>query len=391
MLGTGSHLRLGELLMDAGILSQEKISAAVYIAQEQRVPVGRALIMCGFLTETVLQAAIQAQSAFRDRLISIEDCRDALKIVNNEDITLDQALSKLGWRKDKQVLTNRLGELLVEAEVLSPHEAEDYVDRSKQSGLPLGRLLATIGIVPETLIMSALTVQVLIREGKVNRQEAIVALKAARERQVPVDQTLQTAGSPGSITMRLGELLVKAGIINERQLMDSVECALLEREQIGQILLRENLISPEELETALKLQEMVSSVHLKPTRAAEAMAIVRKNGLSVSEAIARATALERENGESIALYTFIGLAGIVSRQDLEAVGALGETDVSALAQKLIGSTKLTDKLFRDCQRLHTLVCEGMLTLERAIVALKHCQSNNRSAKLSLEDFGWPIG
>jgi hypothetical protein len=391
MLGVGGHLRIGELLIDVGILNQEKVSKAVTIAQKRSLPVGRALVMSGLLSEQVLQAALQAQSLYRDGLINHDESVKAMAMVSDQGITLDEALSLLRWVRDKKVVTNRLGELLVEADILSEAELEGYLDRSKDSGLPLGRFLSSIGVVPESLIMAALNMQMLIREGKVERDAAIRALGEARSRQFSLDRLAKDVSAndfPSSLSVRLGELLIKARIIKADQLMIAVENALLQNKQLGQVLVSSNIISKEELDSALMLQDMVANGSLKPSRAAEAMARLHTNALSLSEAITQASAMEIENGETITLSTFLGLAGVVTSQDIIEYGNIENSTL--FGKQLVAAGKVSEFFLRDCQRIHTLIVEGMVTLERAIVILKHCQSTGRSVKVSLVDFGWKM-
>jgi hypothetical protein len=391
MLGVGGHLRIGELLIDVGILNQEKVSRAVTIAQKRSLPVGRALVMSGLLSEQVLQAALQAQSLYRDGLINHDESVKAMAMVSDQGITLDEALSLLRWVRDKKVVTNRLGELLVEADILSETELEGYLDRSKDSGLPLGRFLSSIGVVPESLIMAALNMQMLIREGKVERDAAIRALGEARSRQFSLDRLARDVSAddfPSSLSVRLGELLIKARIIKADQLMAAVESALLQNKQLGQVFVGAQVISKEELDSALMLQDMVANGSLKPSRAAEAMARLHTNALSLSEAITQASAMEIENGETITLGTFLGLAGVVTAQDIIEYG--NPENSTLLGKQLVAAGKVSEFFLRDCQRIHTLIVEGMVTLERAIVILKHCQSTGRSVKVSLVDFGWKM-
>ena len=391
MLGVGGHLRIGELLIDVGILNQEKVSKAVTIAQKRSLPVGRALVMSGLLSEQVLQAALQAQSLYRDGLINHDESIKAMSMVSERGITLDEALTLLRWVRDKKAVTNRLGELLVEADILSEAELEGYLDRSKDSGLPLGRFLSSIGVVPESLIMAALNMQMLIREGKVEREPAIRALAEARSRQFNLDRLVSDPSAddfPSSLSIRLGELLIKARIIQPEQLMSAVETALLQNKQLGQVLVGSWIISQEELDSALMLQDMVANGSLKPSRAAEAMARLHNNALSLSEAITQASAMEIENGETITLGTFLGLAGVMTAQDLADYG--NPQNPALLGKQLVAAGKLSEFFLRDCQRIHTLIVEGLITLERAIVILKHCQSTGRSVKVSLVDFGWKI-
>ncbi len=386
----GAHLRIGELLIDVGILNQEQITDAVNIAQKRGLPVGRALVMSGLLSEPMLQAALQVQSLFRDGLITREEGVNALQISSLLGVTLDEALDRLRWVKDKKVSTNRLGELLVEAGILQAADLEGYLLRSKESGLPLGRFLTSIGAADEGLIMAVLNMQFLIRDGKINRDSAIEALQAAHHRQLSVRRggKVEPSELPSSISIRLGELLIKAAIMTNSELMCAVETALLNNVQLGEVLIQGQFITKGELETALLLQDMVANSTLKPSRAAQAMLLAHGNQLSVTEALAQAGASDVESSEAIKLETFLGLAGLVSNREIKELGS--PPYPTALRNQLVKAGKLSDLFFRDCQRIHALLVEGLLTLERAIVVLKHCQVSGNSAKDTLQELGFKV-
>jgi hypothetical protein len=387
----GAHLRIGELLIDVGILNQDQISDAVTIAQKRGLPVGRALVMSGLLSEPMLQAALQVQSLFRDGLITREEGVNALQISSLLGVTLDEALDRLRWVQDKKVATNRLGELLVEADILPTDALDGYLLRSKESGLPLGRFLSSIGAVDEGLVMAVLNMQFLIRDGKINRESAIEALQAARERQLSVRRggKLETASElPSSVSIRLGELLIKAGIMSNSELMCAVETALLNNVQLGEVLVQSDFITKGELETALLLQDMVANSTLKPSRAAQAMLLAHGTQISAAEALGQAGATAVESSEAIKLETFLGLAGLVSNREIKELGS--PPYPTALRNQLVKAGKLSDLFFRDCQRIHALLVEGLLTLERAIVVLKHCQKSGNSAKATLQELGFKV-
>ena len=387
----GAHLRIGELLIDVGILNQEQITDAVTIAQKRGLPVGRALVMSGLLSEPMLQAALQVQSLFRDGLITREEGVNALQISSLLGVTLEEALDRLRWVQDQKVATNRLGELLVEAGIVPAEALDGYLSRSKDSGLPLGRFLSSIGAVDEGLVMAVLNMQFLIRDAKISRESAIDALRAAREREL----TVRSGGSlqphselPSSVSIRLGELLIKAAIITNSELMCAVETALLNNVQLGEVLIQSNFISAGELETALLLQDMVANSTLKPSRAAQAMSLAHNQQLSATEALAQAGATSVESSEAIKLETFLGLAGLVSNREIKELGS--PPYPTALRTQLVKAGKLSDLFFRDCQRIHALLVEGLLTLERAIVVLKHCQKSGNSAKATLQELGFKV-
>ncbi|MBX9693236.1 MAG: hypothetical protein K2Z81_12685, partial [Cyanobacteria bacterium] len=90
-------VKLGELLIRAGIMTETELEQAIHMAGDTGLPIGRVLIMSGWVTERELQSAVQAQSMVKDALVSIEMVIDAIKLVSKEEVSLEQALRQKGW------------------------------------------------------------------------------------------------------------------------------------------------------------------------------------------------------------------------------------------------------------------------------------------------------
>ncbi|MBX9951244.1 MAG: hypothetical protein K2Y39_18900, partial [Candidatus Obscuribacterales bacterium] len=136
MTSEAGGVRLGDLLTQAGLLRPEELREAMQIAKHQSLPVGRVLIMSGFLSDGQLRAAVQAQSLLKDGVISLETVLQALAIVGKEEMALEEAFRQLGLEVQQSQPTNKLGELLVEAEMVTKEALDQALAQSTQSGLP---------------------------------------------------------------------------------------------------------------------------------------------------------------------------------------------------------------------------------------------------------------
>ncbi|HMP53489.1 MAG TPA: hypothetical protein PKD05_18215, partial [Candidatus Melainabacteria bacterium] len=182
-------MRLGDLLTQAGLLEAKSLREAMMIAKQQGLPVGRVLIMAQFISEPNLQAAVQAQSLIKDGLTEADLAIEALKRCASESVTLDQALADLGWTGTSTTLSNKLGELIIEAGILTEDSLKEGLVQADQSGFPLGRVLVSMGLMSEQLLASALNAQILVRDGKISREQAIQGLKSCRDRQISIEES----------------------------------------------------------------------------------------------------------------------------------------------------------------------------------------------------------
>ena len=87
---------IGELLVRAGMLSQEDLDDALDIAKDSRQLIGRVLVMSGFITDAQLQVALKAQEHLRSGQIGLDVALSTLRLANKSSISFDQALGRLG-------------------------------------------------------------------------------------------------------------------------------------------------------------------------------------------------------------------------------------------------------------------------------------------------------
>lgn len=390
MEGDYTGLKLGELLIKVGILKMQELEDAINMANETGMPIGRVLIMSGYLTDQELQAAVQAQSLIKDKVVSIELALKALAGVSQEGITLEQALRTLGWTSGKPVSTAKLGELLMAAELVTTQQLDEALKTSQETGLPLGRVLVLTQAISDDMLNSALTAQVLIRDGRITKDQALQGLKMTRRKRVNIEEALEELGfwrAPLKVAVKLGEMFVLAGLVNEGDLMTALELGLVRETPLGQVLVQAGLVTRPVLDAALKLQHMVAQGALSSLQAAEALRQVATKGTSISQAVAELGLLRSDPSETIRLGELLKAAGVVSEEDIDKAVDLS-TKNSALVGKMLLVTGMIDEpLLHAALRCQFLLREGFLKMDQAVVALNHCQRHKTSFDDALQQLG----
>ena len=156
---------IGELLTKSGILTPEGLNDALNKAKERGLPLGKVLVMLGFIKQRDLKAAVEAQSLINDGMVTLDMAAEALSAVSKSEMKLPDALGQLGWKKQKQGSSNRLGELLVEAEAVTWDQMDEALKTSQETGLPVGRVLVFRKYIANEVLLACLAAQKLIREG----------------------------------------------------------------------------------------------------------------------------------------------------------------------------------------------------------------------------------
>jgi hypothetical protein len=386
----GSNMLIGDLLRGARLIEIHDLTNAVQVASKTGLPVGRVLVMLGLVTSETVQAALQAQSLVRDRLITAEVASKAIAMAASHRIDLEQALECLGTLPGQQFETNKLGDLLVMAGLITNEILVESLKTSQHLSLPLGRILVLKNILKENVVEAALSAQVLLRDGVIDRRTAVAALRHARHTHTSLEHCLTASGvelSGKRQTVRLGELFVLAEVIGEADLLAAVEIGLNEGSQVGQVLMQFGFINEETLETTLKLQEMVRKHTLS---VAQAVQVLRQNlqGMDIAHAMASIAEPEVNPVQAVGLSELLYLAGLVPQEDAEKALAISYASKIPFNTVLLQYKMVKESELQAAIRCLLLMSENLLSGEEAMVALHHCVWGGMELVVVLSKMGW---
>ena len=393
---------LGDLLVRAGIIRQSALDEAIKLAGNKQMQVGQMLIMARHLTPAQLQIAVDAQSALRDRRIDMNAACRGIKFACKSGLGFSEAVNSQEVTASKLSPTNKLGELLLAAGLITPDEFAKALQRSQSTGLPLGRILVLNGSVSDTILTTALEIQVRIRDQMLTRAEAIDCLKAASTIGT-TDETAEIANQveaalkkPRRKGMRLGELFVLAGILAEADVMNALELGLVNDQPMGQILVNQGFITPELLEAALKVQELVDRDELTATLAVESLNKIHHTGVSLPEALN-----QQEDPQSapaagpIDFRELLSVARIAGEEEITSSFEIVLCNPPLLMQVLVLAGLLDERVSKSVLKCYTMMGEAYLSQEDAVVALDYClqkYSEGAAPEFSFEDalleLGW---
>jgi hypothetical protein len=389
-------LRIGEFLLAARLVHPEQLVDAIETSQARRLPVGKVLLMSGVVTESDFKSAIRAQSMVRDCILPFHIAVKGLSLASQEKIDLEQALAYLGWVDTGHIPTNKLGELLQKSEMISADSLEIGIRACQAAGLPLGRVLVSLGMLCEETLASALNAQMLIREGLISKEQAIEGLKAARQRRLFLETMLRKQGFIRSAvprTIRLGQLLVEAGVIKDEQLWQALTNVLKERKAFGQILCEADALDQSTLTEALKLQEMVANQTLAPAQAVFALKAVAFEDMPLATALAYMEVPESNRKTTVRFHDLLIVAGLIKSQSidlfkLETDAKPGSANAFQTAEVLRSNTVLSEQVLTGALRCYFLIAIGWLTVEQGVLALHYFKRREISFDSVLQELKW---
>lgn len=388
-----SKILVGDLLVKSELVTLGQFADAMPVSLKTGLPVGRVLIASGFLQEGIFKQVLAVQSLIRDQLVSDEAGIAALKLMHTENLSMEAALVKCGASCDFVESANRLGTLLVDAQVVDRDSLEQCLAVSLNTGLPLARVLVMRGYLADQVAYIALCAQSLVRDGKLERQRALPAIKLIFDNLTTLSE-MGIMSRPGAISirkaksMRLGELLLLSGMVDDHALISAVEEGLTDEQPLGKVLTRVGLISEIELGQALALQEMVNNRTLAPEEATSVLSSVKESGLTLSKALSQSDKA-RDNQEGDTLLGFLHFLGIAQHADLAAIKQRMDRDGVSLTRAIQDAHLVhaaIEKPVLACYKLHQ---DGRLDEEQCAFAIQSMTVSKKSdLEQFLKDYSW---
>ncbi len=173
------NIMIGDLLVRSGLISSADLTEAMQVSRRLGMPMGRVLTMDGRISPDIFQLALEAQSIIRDGIVPADVGIEALGIAARDRQPISEALKRMDRHPQASASTNRLGELLVDAHIITTDQLNQALKISVETGLPLGGTLVTQGIIHASLLPTVLRAQEQIRDGVLPRDAAIEELRAA--------------------------------------------------------------------------------------------------------------------------------------------------------------------------------------------------------------------
>lgn len=356
-------------------------------SRSKKLQIGQVLVMSGYMTSRDLQLVLEAQSMLRDRTIDLNLAIQCIKVARKIGGNFSDVLEDYDATAAQRARTGKLGELLLEAGLVGEEDLSEAMERSVNTGMPLGRMLVLNRILPSEVLQKALEVQVRLRDEVVTREEAILELRQAAGLEGDAPKAVVEDKHKKKPVVRLGELLVMAGILNENDVMDALEWGLANQQPIGIVLVSQELITKELLDAALFFQNAVRDGKMDAMKACELLSEVFSTGCTPEEALADATPSRTRQEPEVPPITYqqlITMSRVVTDEEIESAFDL-EKQNAALIGKVLVLTGLMDvPTLQNTLRCYQMVAKGWLTPDDAIASLDYCLHQNADMPMAFE-------
>jgi len=401
IFGQTTEFLIGELLLKSGVIKQHQLDEALKLAGNKHMQIGQMLIMARYITQKDLQAAIDGQIALRDRILDMNTVLKALSIAHRSNITFAEASQQQSSHETALVPTHKLGQLLLEANLINPEQLSAAVQKSMATGLPVGRILILNNVITETIVAAALEVLIKMRDGNVGHEEAVAYLsevvntKAMDNIGVAVLEEASVFNAQPVLStrksIRLGEFLVLANILSETDVMNALEFSLVAEKPLGEALLEHGYITREIMGSALKLQSLIESDTLDAQKAAQCLNMVHVNSIGLTEALEKVNSAVPD-GSQLEFRKMLVDSQLITDQDVNVALELAASNPRILAQILAQTGYLNSAQADILVQCHEAITQNLITQHDAKFVLDFCLQKLADGDITfaegLQELGW---
>jgi hypothetical protein len=382
--------RIGQLLVDSGVLQIAPLEEAARIAVESTQPIGRVLLMLGYISEHNLRSGLYAQSLIGQGLLNYENAVKAVALAARANIMLDDALNQLGVDLNAQPDKSELGELLLTSGWVLKPVLDEALKATAEDGTTLGRYLVMKSAISNAHLGTALEALAMVRDEQITFNQAVSLLADMRANRRTFAEALQASKvHVPSTRAKLGDILSMGGLITDAQSLDAVELGLLERQMLGLILTQSGMVSEAALQTALALQSMVSRGLMDKAQAAEVLRQVNARGVTIKQITGEMNLFRGDQSRVNAIVNLLRNTGAVSDSDIAAAtGAHPDMDAD---KALLASGIVDPPLVDAANQCFEMLGREEIKFEQAIMLLQWCQRSRCSLAEAMEELSVSMG
>ncbi|HNB22439.1 MAG TPA: hypothetical protein PKZ32_08480, partial [Candidatus Melainabacteria bacterium] len=255
----GPTNKLGEVLLEAGLINADQFSKAMQRSLATGLPLGRILVLNNTLADAILSMALDLQVRVRDEMLSREEAVDALRSaagIEGDELPdpnrVAQAQAALKAPRKNGV---RIGEMFVRAGLLTETDVMNALETGLATDQLIGQILVGQGFITEQILEAALGLQKMVDGNHLDVDKAIDTLSKIQSQGITYDEaveSLQIEETTTTETISFDHMLVLARVLTETEIHEAVAQAMEDPKIVGQILLMTGHLEKSTLKAALR-------------------------------------------------------------------------------------------------------------------------------------------
>jgi len=256
---SGPTNKLGEVLLEAGLINADQFSKAMQRSLATGLPLGRILVLNNTLADAILNLALDLQVRVRDDMLTRDEALDALRSaagIEGDELPdpnrVAQAQAALKAPRKHGV---RIGEMFVRAGLLTETDVMNALETGLATDQLIGQVLVGQGFITEQILEAALGLQKMVDGNHVDVDKAVDTLSMIQSQGITYDEaveSLQIEETTTTETISFDHMLVLARVMTENEIHEAFAKAMEDPKIVGQILLMTGHLDKGMLKAALR-------------------------------------------------------------------------------------------------------------------------------------------
>lgn len=263
---------------------------------------------------------------------------------------------------------HRLGELVIELDMVSPEHLEEALSISRETSLPLGRVLVMSNLLSDDDLKNIVRCQTLLKEHAIELKLAKQAMAQVRQMRITLDESLALLGWD-SVNQRelmpLGKLLMEANFVSHPQLERALEKHEATGLPFGRILVLGGIISESLLSAAVNAQILVRDGKLTEEQAIEALKVAARRQISIEVLLKEKGFYDLPNRSCPRLGEILLFCELITPSQLVNSLEVGLVAKKPIGEVLVDAKLLTNELLQAVLQVQNLIGDSKLSINEA--------------------------
>lgn len=292
----------------------------------------------------------------------------------------------------RQVKRMRLGQLLIESQLVTGEALHEALTISAHTGEKMGKVLSSLQYISDKNMQSALLAQSLVGEGILDERTAVAALKKAVEAGLSLAEVLDASPTEKAAVERvleLEQLVVRANLVSQQAFEVALDKSRSEGVPFGRALILTNGIAFGLLSSALEAVSQVRSGALDAADAVKALKEVKKNQYSLDDALHGLKISPKSTVNRIKLGDLLTCGKVISERDNLVAVERSLIERRMLGEILVASGLVPSGILNDSLAVQDMVFKGVVSIEaagRAVRMMKDERVSLQQAAAALKLF-----
>lgn len=377
---TAATTRLGEILVEAGVIDQQLVNQSLSIAKNSKLPIGRVLSMYGFANDRVIESAVEAQRGLRDGRFNRQQASQLVRVAYTSHVTIDQAQSLVGLRMADSSSFGEVGKMLLAAGVVDSPILQQAEIELKHTNDCLGQWLIEKQHISPQLLINTFHLTLLCRDEALPKLDAVSTLQKIHAEKITLGEAanaLSLGQLPEQRDIHLAAFLIIGHLVPQKQVIEALETCIERKTFVGHILVEQMILTEITLDAAVHLQEMFEHELITLEEGCEIFGFVKDLNMHLDELL-----VEFEKMTGVAKLIFS--SGYISDADCEAHSLSQDESDIMMGIHLLRSGLIEDKVVRYAAQILSFIQDEQLTEKEAIGVFNYCVQTSVAPEEAIE-------